>query len=243
MKGTNRSMQSKLLLPFKKGMIMANDYKLGMEIHEWLLKKGLETPMDGTVLDIDQEAQKYSISTKIFEVMQLLGLDVSDDSLEDTPNRVSKMWCEEVFAGLDYRNFPKCTTVENKFGSEMVVVRNIVIRSTCEHHLQPIYGKAHIAYIPGRTVLGLSKFARVAEFFASRPQVQERLTEQVYAALGYILDTFDIAVIIEADHFCMKMRGVKDACASTTTSKMGGKFFTEASARMEVLKLMEGLNG
>lgn len=223
---------------------MANDYKLGMKIHKVLLDLGLETPMDDTMSrDSSTEDKKVKVSTRIFEIMEILGLDVSDDSLHDTPNRVGKMFCEEVFSGLDYANFPKCTTVENKFGSEMVVVRDIIVRSTCEHHLQPIYGKAHIAYIPGDKVLGLSKFSRVLDFFACRPQVQERLTEQVYATLSEILETESIAVVIEAEHFCMKMRGVRDACASTTTSKMGGKFFTEHSARVEVLQLMKGLSG
>lgn len=221
---------------------MANDKELGQKIHKVLEDLGLETPMDDTLLDVDLEARKSKVATRIFEVMEILGLDVSDDSLEDTPKRVAKMWCEEVFGGLDYDNFPKCTTVDNKFGSEMVVVRNIIVRSTCEHHLQPIYGKAHIAYIPGDKVLGLSKFSRVLDFFASRPQVQERLTEQVYAALSEILKTESVAVVIEADHFCMKMRGVRDACATTTTSKMGGKFFTQSTARMEVLELFKGLS-
>ena len=223
---------------------MANDYELGMKIHAMLLEKNLETPFDDAVSrDMTLEDKKTKIATRIFEVMEILGLDVTNDSLCDTPNRVAKMYCEEIYSGLDYHNFPKCTTVENKFGSEMVVVRDIIVRSSCEHHNAPIYGKAHIAYIPGEHVLGLSKFSRILDFFACRPQVQERLTEQVYAALSEILKTESVAVVIEADHFCMKMRGVRDACASTTTSKMGGKFFSEHSARVEVLQLMKGLSG
>lgn len=221
---------------------MANDKQLGLKIHEVLVELGLETPMYKQSLDVTREDKSLAIQNKIQGIMQFLGLDLEDDSLQDTPARVAKMFCEEVFSGLDYANFPKCTTVENKFGSEMVVVRDIIVRSTCEHHLQPIYGKAHIAYIPGDKVLGLSKFSRILDFFACRPQVQERLTEQVSAALRYILDTESVAVVIEADHFCMKMRGVRDACASTTTSKMCGKFFTEATARMEALELMKGLS-
>jgi GTP cyclohydrolase I len=223
---------------------MANDKELGLKIHRVLVDLGLETPMvarKDESLDMSLDAKRHEVKVQIFNALETLGLDLEDDSLQDTPARVAKMWCDEVFSGLDYANFPKCTTVENKFGSEMVVVRDIIVRSTCEHHLQPIYGKAHIAYIPGDKVLGLSKFSRVLDFFACRPQVQERLTEQVYAALSEILQTESIAVVIESEHFCMKMRGVRDACASTTTSKMGGKFFSEHSARVEVLQLMKGL--
>ena len=218
---------------------MANDYELGMQIHAMLLEKGLETPMRERSLDEPTGEQLANeLEVDFGHALYTLGLDMNDDSLLETPKRMAKMWCQEVFSGLDYQNFPKCTTVENKFGSEMVVVRNIITRSTCEHHLQPIYGKAHIAYIPGKNVLGLSKFSRVLDFFASRPQVQERLTEQVYAALSYILETDSIAVVIAADHFCMRMRGVKDGCADTVTSKVGGKFFTEPSARMELFQLI-----
>jgi GTP cyclohydrolase I len=153
------------------------------------------------------------------------------------------MYCSEIFEGLNYANFPKCTTIENRMGyDEIVCVRNNIVRSTCEHHLQPIYGRASIAYIPNKKVLGLSKFARVVDFFASRPQVQERFTEQVYAALSFILDTEDIAVLVEADHFCMKMRGVEEYCSDTVTSKMGGRFRTNSNARREVLTIIGGSN-
>lgn len=221
---------------------------LGQQVHEHLVKLGIETPMqnDTTLRYTQTYDQEISIQDCVTNILRQLGMDLTDDSLKDTPRRVAKMFCHEVFEGLDYANFPKCTTVENKFKyDEIVIVRNNVIRSTCEHHLQPIYGKAHIAYIPGRKVLGLSKFARVADFFASRPQVQERLTEQVYAALSYILDTEDVAVVIEAEHFCMKMRGVEEYCSDTVTSKVGGRFRSDANARRELLSLIGngGSNG
>lgn len=215
---------------------MANDSKLGMKVHRHLEELGIETPMHE---DAGGRRSEDYIASQVHSILFGLGMDLSDDSLKDTPARVAKMYCHEVFNGLNYDNFPKCTTVENKFGyDEVVLVRHNIIRSTCEHHLQPIYGRAHIAYIPGKKVLGLSKFARVADFFASRPQVQERLTEQIYAALSYILETEDIAVVIEAEHFCMRMRGVEEACSDTVTSKMHGRFRTNPALREEVMQLI-----
>lgn len=216
---------------------MANDAKLGTEIHKMLVAKGIETPMTPYIGNMNPKEDV--IADQIGNILMRLGMDLSDDSLKDTPKRVAKMYCHEVFEGLNYENFPTCTAIENKMGyDEIVLVRNNIVRSTCEHHLQPIYGRASIAYIPGKKVLGLSKFARVVDFFASRPQVQERLTEQVYAALSYILETEDIAVIIEADHFCMKMRGVEEYCSDTVTSKCGGRFRSNPAARAEVMALI-----
>lgn len=215
---------------------MQTDKKLGEEISLMLQKKGIETPMHKDSGGL--RSQDY-IAAQVGSILQGLGLDLEDDSLKDTPRRVAKMYTREIFSGLSYENFPKATTIDNKMAyDEIVCVRNIVVRSCCEHHLQPIYGKIHIAYIPNKKVLGLSKFARIADFFASRPQVQERLTEQVYASLSYILETEDIAVMVEGEHFCMKMRGVEDHCSDTTTSKMGGRFRTDANARTEVLAIM-----
>lgn len=212
-----------------------HDAKLGQMIHKELLRRNIETPIQP---GISQPSPEY-IQNRIGQIMTQLGLDLADDSLKDTPRRVAKMYCEEIFNGLDYTNFPKCTTIENKMGyDEIVLVRNNVVRSTCEHHFQPIYGRASIAYIPNQRVLGLSKFSRVVDFFASRPQVQERLTEQVYAALALILETEDIVVVIEAEHFCMKMRGVEDSCSDTVTSKCGGRFRSTPAAREEVMMLI-----
>jgi GTP cyclohydrolase I len=211
---------------------MANDPQLGNKIHEILKAKGIETPISGEPW-VNSEGY---IDTQVFNILTSLGLDLNDDSLKDTPKRVAKMFCYEVFEGLNYENFPKCTAIENKMGyDEVILVRNNVVRSTCEHHLQPIYGRASIAYIPDKRVLGLSKFARVVDFFASRPQVQERLTEQVHTALSFILGTEDIAVVVEADHFCMRLRGVEEACSDTITSKLGGRFRTNDALRAEVM--------
>ena len=172
--------------------------------------------------------------------MELLELDLSDDSLKDTPRRVAKMFMNEIFWGLDYDNFPKITTVENKMKyDEMILEKDINVMSVCEHHFVTIHGKAHVAYIPNKKVLGLSKMNRVVEFFSRRPQIQERLTEQIYYALNYILETENVAVVIEAEHFCVKARGVEDSNSSTVTSKLGGDFKSNSSLRQEFLKLIK----
>lgn len=220
---------------------MQYDPELGEKVHRHLEELGVETPL----LPLPAEARtpikrrQEIIEGKICDILDLLGLDILDDSLAETGKRVAKMFCYEVFEGLDYAKFPKCTAIENKMGhDEIVLVRNNVIRSTCEHHLQPIYGRVHVGYIPDKKVIGLSKLNRVSDFFASRPQVQERLSEQIWHALNYILETEDIAVVIEAEHFCMKMRGVEDSCADTVTSKMGGRFRTNEAARLELMSLI-----
>ncbi len=157
--------------------------------------------------------------------MLALGLNMHDDSLKDTPKRVAKMYVKEIFNGLDYSNFPKCTTVENKMKyDEMVCVDKINVQSNCEHHFVIIDGLAKVAYIPNEKVLGLSKINRIVEFFSKRPQIQERLTEQIHHALVFILGTEDVAVQIKATHFCVKARGVEDTSSLTTTSKLGGMF-------------------
>lgn len=218
---------------------METNSKLGKDIHKLLLGKGIETPMCSNKVSGSAGGKIDYIQNAVRNILGVLNMDLEDDSLKETPHRVAKMYCEEIFGGLNYDNFPKCTIIENKMGyDEIVLVRNIIVRSTCEHHLQPIYGRAHLAYIPNRRVLGLSKFERVLDFFASRPQVQERLSEQVFASLSHILETEDVAVIIEAEHFCMKMRGVEDSCSDTVTSKMGGRFRTVPEARAELMLLI-----
>lgn len=220
-----------------------NDFELGKQINAFLVEAGKESPFAKKPHYMSGSNVKENIADNVRDTLELLGLDLEDESIRDTPKRVAKMYCEEVFEGLNYANFPKCTTTPNDMGyDEVVLVRNNVVRSTCEHHLQPIYGRASIAYIPGKRVLGLSKFARVVDFFASRPQVQERFTEQVYAALSYILATEDIAVVVEADHFCMKMRGVEEYCSDTVTSKMGGRFRSNDALRAEVMSLIGKAN-
>lgn len=188
---------------------------------------------------MNDEARKAAIESHFAAIMNILGLDLKDDSLIDTPRRVAKMFVDEIFYGLDYAKFPKCTTVANAFHfDEMVLERNISVMCTCEHHFQNIVGKAHVAYIPGSKVLGLSKLNRIVEMMAKRPSVQERLTMQIYHTLQYILGTDDIAVVIDADHHCVKARGVKDEGSSTVTSKLGGVFSTNPSTRAEFMRLI-----
>jgi len=214
------------------------DNKLGKEVNELLISKGIETPLKLNMNFAPSTALEY-IDTQVYNILAALGMDLTDDSLKDTPKRVSKMFCQEIFGGLNYDNFPKATTIENKMGAdEIVCVRDITLRSCCEHHLQPIYGRIHIGYIPGTKILGLSKFERIASFFGARPQVQERLGEQIFAALQHILETDDVAVVIDAEHFCMKMRGVKDTNPSTVTSKMGGRFKSNPAARAEFMGII-----
>jgi GTP cyclohydrolase I len=171
--------------------------------------------------------------------MRVMGLDLSDDSLVDTPKRVAKMYVNEIFWGLDYEAFPKCTTVDNKMKyDEMVIERNVNVQSNCEHHFVVIDGLATVGYIPKQKVLGLSKINRIVEYFSKRPQIQERLTEQIYHALQFILDTDNIAVVIDAQHYCVKSRGVEDVGSSTVTSKLGGCFKTEPSVRAEFMNIV-----
>ena len=210
---------------------------LGQQVHEHLVKCGVETPTIETKLD---RKDKIDIIEKHFDViMQTLGLDLSDDSLIETPKRVAKMFVNEIFWGLDYDAFPKCTAVDNKMKyDEMVVERNVNVQSNCEHHFVIIDGLATVGYIPKTKVLGLSKINRVVEYFSKRPQIQERLTEQIYHALQYILDTDDIGVVIHAQHYCVKSRGVEDTGSSTVTSKLGGVFKADPSVRAEFMRMV-----
>ena len=182
---------------------------------------------------------KIDIITHNFtEIMRTLGLDLNDDSLAETPKRVAKMYVNEIFWGLDYASFPKCTTVQNKMQyNEMVVERNVNVQSNCEHHFVIIDGLATVAYVPKDKVLGLSKINRIVEYFSKRPQIQERLTEQVFHTLQFILGTEDVAVMIDAQHYCVKSRGVEDVGSSTVTSKLGGGFKTDAAARNEFYQI------
>ncbi len=211
---------------------------LGQQVHEHLVKCGVETPMTNMVQSDRKEKISY-IEDRFKDIMSALGLDLSDDSLMDTPKRVAKMYVNEIFWGLDYEAFPKCTTVDNKMKyDEMVVERNVNVQSNCEHHFVIIDGVGTIAYIPNQKVLGLSKINRVVEYFSKRPQIQERLTEQVYHALQFILDTDNIAVVIHAQHFCVKSRGVEDTGSSTVTSKLGGVFKTDPNVRTEFMRMV-----
>jgi GTP cyclohydrolase I len=181
--------------------------------------------------------QRYSkIRDAFTEIMESLGLDLRDDSLEETPHRIAKMYVDEIFGGLDYAQFPKITLIENKMNvEEMVCVENIDLTSTCEHHFVTIDGSANVAYIPKDTVIGLSKINRLVRFFSQRPQVQERLTQQVLVAMQTLLGTEDVAVTINAVHYCVKARGVKDGNSSTRTTSLGGVFKSNPASRAEFL--------
>ena len=199
-----------------------------------LIAAGLETPMQENDLSRDEKFDK--IATLFNQVMEVLGLDSSDDSLSETPTRIAKMYVDEIFSGLSYENFPKITAIENKMGmDEMVVVKNVGITSTCEHHFVVIDGFANVGYIPKGKVIGLSKINRIVHFFAQRPQVQERMTRQILVALQALLETDDVAVTLEATHYCVKARGVKDTGSSTQTTALGGVFKSDPRTRSEFL--------
>lgn len=172
------------------------------------------------------DIEKIAIIKKDIEsILQALGMDLTDDSLKGTPTRVAKMFVQEIFQGLHPDNKPKASTFKNKYKyGEMLVEKNITLYSTCEHHLLPIVGKAHIAYISNGTVVGLSKMNRIVDYYAKRPQVQERLTMQIVNELQEILNTKDVACVIDAKHLCVNSRGIRDIDSSTVTSEFGGKF-------------------
>ena len=213
------------------------DPELGRRVHEHLVLNRVETPTVPS--DLSDADKTNAIEHHFRGIMETLGLDLNDDSLIDSPRRVAKMFVSEIFWGLDYDNFPKCTAVENKMRyDEMVVERNVSVMSSCEHHFVVIDGNATVAYIPGQHVLGLSKLNRIVEYFSKRPQIQERLTEQIYFALQYILGTDDIAVVVDAIHYCVRSRGVEDHGSSTVTSKLGGRFRTDPALRAEFMSIV-----
>lgn len=187
----------------------------------------LETPMKANAFDMSKDEKKQRISILFSEIMDVLGLDLTDDSLKGTPDRVAKMYVEEIFSGLDPENKPKVALFDNKYQyNQMLVEKNITFYSNCEHHFVPIIGKAHIAYKSSGRVIGLSKLNRIVQYYAKRPQVQERLTNQIANELKQVLDTEDVAVIIDAKHLCVTSRGVKDDTSATVTTYYGGEFNT-----------------
>ncbi|MDC0661156.1 GTP cyclohydrolase I FolE [Marinobacter sp. SS21] len=199
-----------------------------------LIERGLETPLNENVLSRDQKVER--IGGLMAEVVATLGLDLNDDSLRETPQRIARMYVDEVFSGLDYRHFPKISQIDNKMGvDEMVRVRDVAVLSTCEHHFVTIDGLARVAYIPADKVIGLSKINRIVRFFAQRPQVQERLTHQILVALQTLLGTDDVAVQIQATHYCVKARGVMDVSSETDTMALGGVFKSDRDRRREFL--------
>ncbi len=203
-------------------------------VRDTLIERGLETPMIDNGLTADQKYQR--IEALMREVVETLGLDLSDDSLAETPHRIAKMYVREIFSGLDYSEFPKLSLIDNKMGvNEMVKVRDIELVSTCEHHFVTIDGTAKVAYIPKGKILGLSKINRLVRFFAQRPQIQERLTRQILVSLQALLETDDVAVSIDAAHYCVKSRGVMDSNSRTSTTALGGCFEKNVHTRAEFL--------
>jgi len=184
-----------------------------------------ETPIRDDAFEISDEEKISIIEKNVFNILDTLGMDLTDDSLKGTPKRVAKAWVNELFGGLKPEKMPKTSTFDNKYSyTEMLVEKNITVFSTCEHHLLPIYGKAHVAYFSKGTVIGLSKMNRIVDYFAKRPQVQERLTMQVVKALQKALGTDDVACVIDAKHLCVNSRGIRDVDCSTVTAEFGGKF-------------------
>ena len=199
-----------------------------------LIEQNLETPLIDNNLSIDEKYER--IKGLMTEVINTLGLDLSDDSLAETPHRIAKMYVKEIFSGLDYKQFPKLSLIDNKMGAdEMVKVRDISLTSTCEHHFVVIDGLAKVAYIPSQKIIGLSKINRIVQFFAQRPQVRERLTRQILIALQALLQTENVAVSIDAMHYCVKARGVRDSNSQTSTTALGGCFRDNIHTRAEFL--------
>jgi len=205
------------------------------------ISTSVDTPMRAGAFDQSEDEKIAAIEERFAEIMDILGLDLTDDSLRGTPKRVAKMYVKEIFNGLNPANKPKMALFENKYKyNEMLVEKNISFYSNCEHHFVPIMGKAHIAYISNGTVVGLSKLNRLVDYFAKRPQVQERLTMQIAKELQKDLGTEDVAVLIDAKHLCVASRGVEDDTSSTVTAFYGGKFKDE-KVREEFLRYL-GLN-
>jgi len=199
------------------------------EIGDDHLFTGLETPMKKDAFKLSDSEKKKKIAVLFEEIMDVMGLDLTDDSLKGTPERVAKMYIDEIFSGLNPKNKPKVALFDNKYQyNQMLVEKDITFYSNCEHHFVPIIGKAHISYISAGRVIGLSKLNRIVNYYAQRPQVQERLTNQIAEELKGILGTEDVAVIIDAKHLCVSSRGIKDDTSATVTAFYGGAFNTTA---------------
>jgi GTP cyclohydrolase I len=191
-----------------------------------------ETPLRPDAFAKSDKEKITEIAFHFKKIMETLGLDLNDDSLKGTPQRVAKMYVQEIFSGLDPKNKPKVTLFDNKYNyDQMLVEKNITLHSNCEHHFVPIIGKAHVAYISSGKVIGLSKLNRIVQYYSQRPQVQERLTMQIANELKKVLETEDVAVVIDAAHLCVSARGVKDANSSTVTAAYSGKFLEEGTKK------------
>jgi len=209
------------------------------EIGDMHIATSVDTPMRDGAFDMDDNTKVELIQDKFRDIMEILGLDLSDDSLKGTPYRVAKMYVKEIFSGLNPANKPDVKLFENKYQyNEMLVEKNITFYSNCEHHFVPIIGTAHVAYISNGKVIGLSKLNRIVQYFAKRPQVQERLTMQIASELKNILHTEDIAVLIDAKHLCVSSRGIEDVNSSTVTAEYSGAF-KNSDKRNEFLKYVQ----
>ncbi|WP_395480249.1 GTP cyclohydrolase I FolE [Candidatus Curculioniphilus buchneri] len=205
-----------------------------LQVRNALLACGLETPLREDIPN--NKIRTHLITEHMTEIMVLLNLDLTNDSLAKTPHRIAKMYVDELFSGLDYANFPKVNVIENKMKiDEMVTIRDITLTSICEHHFIIIDGKATVSYIPNNHIIGLSKINRIVQFFSQRPQIQERLTQQIFLALQTLLDTKNVAVSINFLHYCVKARGIRDANSTATTISLGGLFKSNKNIRQEFL--------
>ncbi len=221
-------------------ILLEKDFEHIEEIGDNHASLNLETPLREDAFDMSDAEKIKKIAHHFFEIMHTMGLDLTDDSLSGTPLRVAKMYVKEVFSGLDPKNKPAVKLFENKYGyKEMLVERDITVHSFCEHHFVPIIGKAHIAYLNNGQVVGLSKLNRIVDYFSRRPQVQERLTVQIANELKQLLHTEDIAVILDAKHMCVSIRGVEDVASSTLTASYLGAF-KQKETREEFLQYVYG---
>ena len=223
---------------------MKTDPILGQAIKNHLKEAGVESPINFDVYESRTSAQKIKeIESHMKAALEIMGFDLTNDSVQDTPKRIAKMWVDETMVGLDYNKFPKVMTFENKFQSSgMVIERDVQSMSLCSHHIVTIDGTAFVAYIPNKKLIGLSKINRVVEFFSRRPQEAERLTLQIFYALQYILETDNIAVFMTGTHYCVKSRGVGDVNSSTSTVKLGGVFMTDQMVRKEFYDVVHSKN-
>ncbi|MFM2214150.1 MAG: cyclohydrolase 1 [Bacteroidota bacterium] len=219
---------------------MTNNDEFQDEIGNNHIATSAQNPVRNDAFDLSDEDKINAIKKDVENILSTLGMDLSDDSIKGTPNRVAKMFVKEIFGGLNPNKKPSSSTFQNnyKYG-EMLVEKNITLYSTCEHHLLPIVGRAHVAYISKGTVVGLSKMNRIVDYFAKRPQVQERLTMQIVQELQNVLGTADVACVIDAKHLCVNSRGIRDIESSTVTSEFGGKFKEEQTRRefLDYIKL------
>ncbi len=213
------------------------------EIHDELgenhVATSAETPVRQDAFNLSDDEKIALIKKDVESILHTLGMDLTDDSIKGTPNRVAKMFVKEIFGGLNPSKKPGSSTFENKYKyGEMLVEKNITVYSTCEHHLLPIVGRAHVAYISNGSVIGLSKMNRIVDYYAKRPQVQERLTMQIVQEMQRVLGTDDVACVIDAKHLCVNSRGIRDIESSTVTSEFGGRF-KEESVRREFLDYIQ----